>query len=314
MKATHFMFNKIYLIESISNYRAEDNDLAIGAKLEKRISKKIDELKNIDSKYDSLSCELIKIDGRQQWEITMHKIEKEAQSGKYPIIHFICHGSYDSVTGTSCMYLADSTVSQFYTSIQWVDVARALERINIACHNNLMVTMCVCYGFCSLGNIFDDRHRIPYWCLLSKSKPVTLEEGLEMADFYISLIQNLNIEEALKNLHGVLYNDETEETDKLKFSTADYLFEHFIRKEFKLREDAKYMEKEAWKVYNQKHLSLYWPWEWFLPAYKGIYAIEHNKIYKEISNYKFMFDIYPEEKERFDLPETYDELMRADVL
>lgn len=312
MKTTTFSFNKIYFIESINSNIEEDKDLAIGKPLMDVLQKQIDSLKQKDNKYQDLSGELIEINGLNEWNEAFGKIEQECKNGTFPIIHFICHGYYKKETNSSFMWLADTNKPTFgYIPLQWSDVTYTLERINIACHNNLMVTMCVCYGFYALKNIFDQQHRIPYWCLLSKPNPVSLDEGINMIYFYISLIQNHSLNDALEKLHEVSYNDTTEETEKLKFVFADYWYTWLIHKELTRREDIKCLEEIARNVYQGDILLQYmYKWEDFLQLYIKIYKEDIRRIYEDLVYKKFMFDLYPEERERFDIPKTYEELMK----
>ena len=310
MKTTSFRFNKIYFIESINTTITNHKQLAIGNELLNSLSKRIESLKEQSDEYKDLSCELIEIDGVDSWYKTFEKIEEDCKNDNYPIIHFICHGNYNSKTNEAYMWLADSNNRIIgYTPIQWSEVMYSLEKINIACRNNLLVTMCVCYGFYSLRNLLDIQHRIPFWCLLSKPNPVTLQEGENMLSFYIELIQNRSLDSALKLLHDVSYNDSTEENDKLKFTFSDYLFINIIREEFKRRKDETYLRNEAIKEYNNNKIYMYYELGVFQDMFISSYMSKRNEIYIDIKNKKFMLDIYPEEKNRFDLPESYDDLM-----
>ena len=51
-------------------------------------------------------------------------------------------------------------------------------------------------------------------------------------------------------------------------------------------------------------------WEDFLQLYIKIYKEDIRRIYEDLVYKKFMFDLYPEERERFDIPKTYEELMK----
>ena len=103
----------------------------------------------------------------------------------------------------------------------------------------------------------------------------------------------------------------TEETEKLKFVFADYWYTWLIHKELTRREDIKCLEEIARNVYQGDILLQYmYKWEDFLQLYIKIYKEDIRRIYEDLVYKKFMFDLYPEERERFDIPKTYEELMK----
>lgn len=310
---TTFLFNKIYFLESINTNIPKDKPLAIGDSLITELKEQINLLKAKDAKYEDLSCELIKIDGFDQWNNAVEKIVQECKNGVYPIIHFICHGYYNEKTKISFMCLSDGESDAGYSPIQWPQVTEALEKINMECHNNLMVTMCVCYGFYALTNLLNDKHRIPYWCLLSKPERVSLKEGKDILEFYLALIQNFDLNKALNLLHNISYNGLTENKDKLNFTFSDFMFSKCMQQAMKNNENNEFIREQALKTYYSSIAQFI-----IKPLdYQKLFVDEFHKnrdvTYRNIMNYKFMFDLYPEERSRFNLPNSYEELMAWDI-
>ena len=281
MKPKSFSFNKIYLIESINTKIQGQEGLAFGSTLSEILTKELETLKANDPKHKNLSCELIKIDGLEDWQATMDRIADDCNKGIRPIMHFICHGVYDEKKNITCMLLADSkNAFSGYTSISWEKVARSLEKINVACHNNLMVTLATCYGSLLYSVLLQNDLRIPFYCLLSKPSTVSKNESIGMLCFYVSLLNNHKLDSAKNDLYQYVYNGEVPEgNNKLDITYADEIFKNLVKLRCKNEKTGEC--KAFWK-----------------------------QNYESVVAYKFMYDLYPEEKYRIDLPSTFEELMQ----
>ena len=308
-------FNKVYFIESINTSYKDGKDvpLAVGEMLEKGVKQRIQDLTKIDRNYSQMSCELIRVDGIEGWINAIGKIVGESRTGIYPIVHFICHGAFDKNAKTSGLCIADGTSPQGYIPMPWSHVAASLAMINEACHNNLMVTMSACYGYCLWGNLFDKEIRAPYYCLVSKKSKVWNYENNAMLDFYAELITSRSVLKAINALHKAAYKDQIEGIDKIEADYADETFKALLRKEYKRRETPEYIHETLKNLYEQSHVESFgWKLEDYIRRMTPVQLQMQKKKYKSIRDYKFMFDIYPEERDRFDLPETYDELMQTE--
>lgn len=309
METTTFSFNKIIFIESINI--SKHPRLAIGDKLIHDLENKILSIQSTTNALNGLSCKLIKVNGCDDFEKVCSQIATDCENGCRPIIHFICHGYYNKSTNVSFMWLSSPTSAAGYEPISWSCVSHCLEKINVACHNNLLVTMCVCHGLLSIADLLDEGHRIPFWCLLSKSTSVSLNEGLKMLDFYLELIQTLSLNEAITHFKCLAYNSSTPVENQLSPTFSDAIFTHVLRTEFQKRLDNTYLENKAKEFWGSLGISV--PTQLHIGLYKNIYQKDISEIYCHLRDFKFMFDIYPEERKRFILPETYDELMKLNT-
>ena len=193
----HLNFYKIYIIESIN----PNSFLANGSWLTHSLNTYIEE-----SNKNS-SCQLIRIQSREDWINAWREIKKEMRYGISPLIHFIAHGD------TKGMSLYK------YRKLRWFDILQRLASINKV-NKSLFVVMNVCYSssckqwinkvftkpfafciFCE-GNVSGDKYS------LNKPHP-------RFTPFYQSLIDGKSLESSLSVLHKtILQESENAKNDK----------------------------------------------------------------------------------------------------
>jgi len=116
-----FNFNKVYFI--VSDELSKFAEMLFTDVVERRCLQA------------NLFSELIIINNKSDFEIAVREIIEECKKNEIlPYIHFECHGSSEGVSLKS---------NECYS---WDDFGDYLTRINIACKNNLFVSMASCYG------------------------------------------------------------------------------------------------------------------------------------------------------------------------
>lgn len=298
--------NKIFIIDAIGKHIDDLEQSYVASSLYQTLSDKISELQQSSIQYASLSCAKVQVRGRNQWDDVLNNIENECIGGARPIIHIVSHGLVNG------LQIADKTALG-KELIPWSDVYRALTKINIACHNNLFVSMCVCYGFWSMLNLLN-RKRIPFCVLLASPDEVSVEEvNCLIPSFYITLLEGLSFSKAKEKFNQVmdrLMRDNVE-VQRWYIKQADIEFVKAARNDyerrstlFRVRQIAKKeFRRLGCRVITEKMI------RWFM----GVNFRWVPSLYQKMKDDLFMRDLYPEEYKRFDLPATYNKLRHCSL-
>lgn len=298
-----FSFNKIIILQSINpDDPAQSRLREPGPYLKDEIDKKLIELKSVSTIYGDVVCDLRYINSFDEWDKEWCNISNECQKGVKPIIHIICHGN------KGALYLNDKGTP---LPILWQDVYNFIEKANIACHNNIFLTMCVCYGFYSLERLLTDNHRIPFVGILASPDTVHVYDAkVRFTDFYLSLITGKQVYEAMKQVIDDInrvWSVIGKRPNDLILKFSDDLFVDNFKKVYKLRKNPDYLESEAYKALSGSGLPVS---DSFIQLYIEDYYKRIPEIYQKMVDEKFMFDLYPEERKRFDIPSTIEEVMK----
>ena len=299
------VFNKIFIVESIADTIDNEPLKPIGNNLYRAIDDKLIEMCQVDSTFKSLSCKKYCIAGKESWINAFHEMADECQKNDCkPIIHLICHGTEKGII------LADADGHSEFC-MEWEKVLNYFEIINIMCHNYLHVTMCVCKGFWSMTHLLDEHYRIPFCTLLSSPDSVDSEEvGILLPTFYMSLFKDSDINAVMRQLNRaadyIIEGGAQVSRWFLKFSS--YEFTKAARADYEKRSTLyriRKMAKKAFRALGFKRIS-----ERMIKDYIGQNFKKVPNLYEEIRDYKFMFDIFPEERERFEFPQTFNDLRK----
>lgn len=295
-------FDKIFIIESIADTIDNAPLMNIGNNLYRALEDKIIELSYTDTSYKQLTCKHFKVKGMDEWIRAFEQILEDCRSNSKPVIHLICHGVLNRG-----VKLADFPEGEFL--LPWEKVMSYFESVNFMCKNHLYVTMCVCHGFWSMAHLLDDNHRVPFCGLLASPDAINSEEvGILLPAFYTSLFKDPNIEKAIAYLNKAAdyAHDEGIPVQRWYFKFADLEFVKAVRADYEKRSTpnrVRKMAKKAFRAMGWKRVT-----ERLIKKYIGENYKRVPTMYEEIRDYKFMFDIYPDEKKRFNLPETYNEI------
>lgn len=295
-----FSFNKLFIIQSLSPDDSVGPLGKPGPILCSSVNRRITELKKKDSDFDIGGCELIAVRCYTQWNEALMSICKDCCTGCKPIVHFVCHGDKDQ----GIFYWDEKTNS--YKSIPWQILYSNLEAINIASQNNLFVTMCVCYGFWSMKYLLSGT-RIPFIGLVASPEEVYADDAIiRFTDFYLALLTKKNIEEAKLTLKDNLENickPKNIPASDILVEYSEKLFVDAFKKEYLSRKDSAFLRKRAIEAFENEGVTVT---EQLIAIYVKIYDSNIQDIYHVIRDQKFMFDIFPQERERFEFPDIID--------
>lgn len=299
-----FTFNKVYIIRSL------DPEL-------KKFWIPGDELLKEMTK-ESVPCEIKDVlYGFSNFvEVTTSIYSECMKEGIKPIMHFICHGlgpnqlpQYND--GALAIWNDDTHQNVL---IRWEDVFYLLAPINKASHFNLFITMSVCHGFYSAIKILDPHYRIPFCGILASPDSVLVDSSMEyFKAFYLSLIQNRDVNVAIKQLveNLLTFKDEYEKLgidfERQLVLFSDILFTDAAKEDYKQnRSNNAKLRRTAIQSYNDAEGVN--PTEAQIRAFVGSHPILYWKEFSKMRDAKFMLDVYPENKRILELPYSFNEL------
>ena len=302
-----FTVNKLYILESLDPNQANGAYLKTARELKKAMD------------AESVPCELLDMDGIVGFHNTMTRIAGDCWKGVKPILHFVCHSGKLPDAKFPLGLALWNTQIQDYEAIKWRELEDELEQINLACKFNLFVTLSVCEGLISLEHLLDENHRIPFCGLLASPNPIKLRTStICFKEYYVTLIRTLDVNAAyaeynkLLQLLNQLYIANGLDPESIEQHFADDLFTRFAKLDFKTNRSQiwqvrKLAIKELIKEYKVPKSRL--P----EPLIRGFIGKNYEllwKIHKRMQEYKFMLDIYPDQKDRFNLPQSIEDLKK----
>ena len=214
------------------------------------------------------------------------------KNGTKPILHLEVHGSSDSLQFT------DHSLIGIY------EVGEQLRKINIACGCNLLLTLGVCKGLYLLFNLHLDRPMPFCGAIGSFDDLKSIDIQYRFATFYDSFFTCLNLSETYVNLLLA----QTGFDCKYRYFPADEIFYKNYMEYLKnncTKDAVKTRAKESistLKLANRAERR---------KKESEFIKLEKKKrleYYKSSSKIYFMLDEYPENKERFNVPDTFEEL------
>ena len=177
-----FTYNKIIVIQGLP-----EGEYQTGLRLA------YDELNPICGQYN-MGLDFIKvinitglIESLKELEIECKNINKPI----YPILHLDIHGASDK----SGLVVLPST-----EILKWSEFANYCRAINLACKNNLVIFMSVCYGLHAIRAI-SINHLTPFYALIGSEQIVNvgfLQSNIPK--FYNSLFENSNLIRAVNQI------------------------------------------------------------------------------------------------------------------
>lgn len=281
---SHFTFNKLYFIVSDKEDRVAKGIFA-------DIVRVRCEIKNISSEY-------IDINSKEDFKEMLLKIERNARENEeIPFLHFECHGSPDGI-------ILKST-----GKINWGLFANLLTRINVACKNNLFVSMASCYGGYLILPLIKkltegEKSRAPYFGYIGPTSEIKygeLEDGF--SKFFDVLLDTLDMDKSIEMLNKFSNYKRVYSHNSCK-GVFDLVIEYFLSNDlFKkfnsklsftahIRDLAKQYFRETGRIpthqdYNRLSSTV---------ADKKFYLDYFNKMREDF----FMIDLYPEIEDRFE--------------
>ena len=298
----NFTFNKVYIIRSLDPNPSKKALWIPGDVLRYELTKAnvSNELIDIQDGWIGFNREMLRIAG----ECIVNNIK--------PIVHFICHGGEPSKKypkGAMAFWNQNSHDNDIY---EWGQILPYLEYLNLVSHFNLFVTMSVCHGFYSLLSLLQDYHRIPFCGLLASPDPVSLNSSISgFTKFYISLIINADIITATNDLRIAL-EPLRPQYESLGLKMEEYLV-LFSDDLFTKAAKDDYIKNRSslgklWNLGKKIYYRVRYRREERIRDFVGKTLRDYPILFTQIRDYKFMLDVYPEERNRFDLPDSFNEL------
>ena len=273
-----YCFNKIYVLKSLGDADTYADDLYFET-IEPQCAKWGLETEPPIEIYDALD-----------WGKAIDKICGDAC--QKPLVHIEMHG--DEEKGL------ELRMGDF---IPWQKVIEDLTRINVISQNNLIVTMAVCYSTMIAYAISMIKNPAPYLFSVTTSKRVLGKDSYQLFTiFYKELIETKELYAALKNVE---YNH-PELAKQFDILAVPFLFEYSFKAYADSYRDAEVIKRGYYRSlpYVQDHELSKEDFSKYRDTFVRMYTSLANEYYRKYRDIFFMFDRYPENRERFHLPDT----------
>lgn len=280
-----FEFNKVYVLESLD----ETEEKLTGKELYD------DLLKWKEFQITDFQAEYISINNKAEFFMTLERIKDDCTTkGQFPILHFEIHGSSD----TTGLVLKSGEL------VTWNEFYQDLIVLNSIIGNNLFITLAVCHGG-YIMELIKINNPAPYWGFIGSFDEIKISDLLiRYNEFYDVFLRDYDLNEAVKKLHEA--NPSVPSTyrfinseETFKSINKMYFSEKFSEEQIKLRfEDGLKqinLEIKDRSIKDQYRINF----RAELMRSKREYFEEHKRIF-------FMFDIFPENENRFRV--SYEEL------
>lgn len=288
---SYLTFNRFYIIESLD---PNEGDQYTGTML-------LDSLRKIIDSLPQLGAYVFRIDTMDDYNNLMASILQDTNNGNTPIIHFEIHGVDDK----SGLYLNNGDI------VKWRQVLTDLSAINYACNCNLMATFAVCYGLFVAQ--FVNADRLMPFCMSIGSFDELLEDDLivRYQEFYADFLTTFDVDHAFEILINANPNIKT----SYSILKADVLFNRVqygylttqcTRTQLKLRAETE-IKNNPDKFKGMKKSDL----RDFIKRFRQLERQNHESYYHDGMMRYFNLNNHPENKDRFLIFETSEELIDA---
>ena len=281
-----FKFNTLYIIESL-----KEGEPKTGKSL-------YDDVRLQQFMHEGLVVQFNEINSAAEWDNLMSDILRACQTiGELPILHLEIHG---------CEQGVEFKDKSFRTIEQ---VGEQFRRINIATGCNLFITMGVCKGLYVLFETHIDKPMPFCGAIGSFEKMSSYDIQLRYAEFYGTFFRTFDVTQAYLQL--IKKDTGTpEEYTQYRYIRVDEVFYKayldYIRKgcapenmDQRALDAAKENGVTFFSVQQQRD---------FQKAFAKLEKATRETDYRKVANTFFMLDMCPENKERFNVPDTYEKL------
>jgi hypothetical protein len=176
-KIRSFYSRKLIIIESLG-----ENEYATGKYLYNRL---VAVENDKDFKYEYVS-----VKNKQEYFNLLEKIYLDVNANiEVPMLHFALHGSKDQ----EGLILASGEF------MAWRDLSEPLTKLNVACANNLFITLAACYGLFIAWAIDNGNYkRSVFWSILGREDEHNGEFVNDYHKFYSTLAETGSLGDAYK--------------------------------------------------------------------------------------------------------------------
>ena len=285
-----FTFNRIYVIESLD----ESKEKLTGKELYD------DLLRWKEFTYNGkLKTELLQVKNKQHFLDALNDIKEECViGGHHPILHFEVHGNE----------MKDGLIVQSGEIITWDELRNYLVDLNYHIGNNLFLTLAVCHG-AHLMQIMRIDKPAPFCGFIGSFETIYSSDLLiSYNEFYQEFLSSLKLDIAFKRLTEA--NPSIPSTyrfisaqDIFRKIYIDYLHNQMSKEGIKNRIQ-QIIQKNPLSFANRNEKRI------FCRNFKKQLLNTKEKYYKEHSDAFFMLSEYPENRERFNVPERLNDFVK----
>lgn len=284
-----FIFNKIYVVESLQNERQTGKEL-------------YDDIINRRSYYHSaLDTEYVQVPSLKDWSFTIKRIIQEVKDNQViPILHLELHGSSNH----------DGLVLAKGDLIPWRDFVSDIRCINIETQNNLFITMGICFGMDILYYTSLEEPS-PFWGIIGSLYALQNDDiYIRYSEFYDEFLQSFDLTKSLQCLFKANPNRPQEYSfvnapELFKMIYKNYLKTQFASDAIKKRISDTIMEEETKRrvKFTSEEKKV------FASKFKKELKKTKNRFYLSHFNNFLMCNKFETCKERFAIPRTTEEFL-----
>lgn len=301
-----FKFNKIFIIESLNDRPITTTDPFkghTGLQLERQFFPRMKSL------YPDLEVEYVDISDKSDWMSFFSRLEMECKNnGCLPLLHFEIHGAKRpkvdfKVFNSGTPAIALKKENEIITIGEYEE---AITKINIACGFNLFISLAVCEGMIPSLRIINAKKPMPFFASVGSKKDLTEYRLVyNFQTFYKKLLETNSLLPAFKALCDTEANNKI---NNYELNDCYIVFfeswKQYCSKNLTSAQIRKTIFNHCGKIKDRNLISKY---EFI---YKHRLATVREKAYREFSEIYFQLEKYPENRERFDVPETLEGLLK----
>ena len=282
-----FKFNRLYIIESLQ---------------ERLTGKELydDLIKWQEYKYSELQTNYFPVENKTELFAIFDRIKKECQEqGCCPVLHFEMHGD-SKFRGL---------VLNSNELVAWEELYIILREINFIVRNNLFLTLAVCHG-AYLMQIANIHLPAPFYGFIGSFDEIYESDlYLRYNEFYAEFFSSFQIHLALERFHTA--NPDMPSTYRFINSEETFctVYKNYIKKELSL-EGKKRRAKQVIQERKETFMNRTQKRDFEKRFVKEIEKTK-DKYYKEAYYTFFMINEYPENRERFLIPETFADFIKS---
>lgn len=279
-----FFFNKLFIIQSLS-----DTDRKTGEELEARMNKWAAK-NNI-----SVQAVLFNADTMEEWEAIWNGIYTSIKDcANIPIIHLVLHGNETHIG-----------IKQGKEGlIPLPELFEKIRKANELSRNNIFLSMAVCKGLNVIRSL-SISHHMPFCGILASEEKLYNGEALDnYTIFYQEFFKTLSLDSAEKALRTNGVNQEL-----YKLSKPEEIFMNAMAGylETQSKDDKIEARAKSLAFMGGIDISSEDDYRAFVNTVRQLVKEDDEKYYPRFMNTFFMFDLYPEIAERFDVPKSLKE-------
>lgn len=279
-----FFFNKLFIIESLT-----DNDRKTGEELEARM--------NTWAAKNNVPVQavLFKVNTMDEWEAVWNGIYTSIKDcANIPIIHLVLHGNETHIG-----------IKQGKEGlIPLPELFEKIRKANELSRNNIFLSMAVCKGLNVIRSL-SISHHMPFCGILASEEKLYNGEALHnYTIFYQEFFKTLSLDSAEKALRTNGVNQEL-----YKLSKPEEIFMNAMAGYLETQSKDDKIEARAKSLASMGGIDISSEDDYsaFVNTVRQLVKEDDEKYYPRFMNTFFMFDLYPEIAERFDVPKSLKE-------